>query len=182
MPWFSYQLKNKRLSHNKHLLNSSMPRDVLGSQETKWFCPKKLMIKKVVIDIHFVRCHDAIMVTFTESPLRDSSWIFIGEISECLGFSLKCFRRALLAVQWLEFALQCRGHWFDPWPGTIPHAIEQLSPCATIAEAAHLEPVLWNKRSHRKEKPDHHRKNSPHSPQLEKAHTLQWRPSTAQNN
>ena len=28
-----------------------------------------------------------------------------------------------------ESAYQCRGHGFDPWYGTIPHALEQLSPC-----------------------------------------------------
>ncbi|XP_057590184.1 28S ribosomal protein S28, mitochondrial isoform X2 [Hippopotamus amphibius kiboko] len=36
-----------------------------------------------------------------------------------------------------EFACQCRGHRFEPFPGKIPHATEQLSPCATT-----IEPVL----------------------------------------
>ena len=36
-----------------------------------------------------------------------------------------------------EFACQCRGHGFDPWSGKIPHAVEQLSLCATS-----IEPVL----------------------------------------
>ena len=27
-----------------------------------------------------------------------------------------------------ESTCQCRGHGFDPWPGKIPHATEQLSP------------------------------------------------------
>ena len=31
-----------------------------------------------------------------------------------------------------ESAYQCRGHGFDPWPGRIPHAAEQLSPCARL--------------------------------------------------
>ena len=32
-------------------------------------------------------------------------------------------------------ARQCRGHRFDPWwSGKIPHAEEQLSPCATTTE------------------------------------------------
>ena len=26
------------------------------------------------------------------------------------------------------------GHGFDPWSGKIPHAAEQLSPCATATE------------------------------------------------
>ena len=70
---------------------------------------------------------------------------------------------------------QCRGHGFEPWPGKIPHAAEQLSPCATTTEPvlyspcatttearapqllkpAHLEPALCNERSHRNEKPAH---------------------------
>ena len=29
---------------------------------------------------------------------------------------------------------QCRGHGFEPWSGKIPHAAEQLSPCATTTE------------------------------------------------
>ena len=33
-----------------------------------------------------------------------------------------------------ESACQCRGHGFGPWPGKIPHAAEQLGPCATTAE------------------------------------------------
>ena len=28
----------------------------------------------------------------------------------------------------------CRGHGFNPWPGKIPHAVEQLSLCATNPE------------------------------------------------
>ena len=31
-----------------------------------------------------------------------------------------------------------RGHGFNPWSGEIPHAVEELSPCATTTE-----PVLW---------------------------------------
>ena len=33
-----------------------------------------------------------------------------------------------------ESACQCRGHGFRPWSGRIPHAAEQLGPCATTAE------------------------------------------------
>ena len=63
---------------------------------------------------------------------------------------------------------QCRGHGFEPWSGKIPHATEQLNPCATTTEPAVesaratttdpvcLEPVLRNKRSHSNEKPVHH--------------------------
>ena len=70
-----------------------------------------------------------------------------------------------------ESACQCRGHGFKPWSGKIPHAVEQVSPCATtracalepvshnywarvpqLLKPAHLEPVLHNERSHRNEK------------------------------
>ena len=62
---------------------------------------------------------------------------------------------------------------FDPWPGNIPHAAEQLSPCATttkpvlrahapqLLKPACLEPVLYNKRSHDNEKSTHHNVEQP---------------------
>ena len=43
-----------------------------------------------------------------------------------------------------------------PGPATkIPHAVGQLSPCATTTEPARLEPARHNSRSHCKEKPAH---------------------------
>ena len=39
-----------------------------------------------------------------------------------------------LVAQWLRVHCQCRGHGFEPWSGKIPHAAEQLSPCATTTE------------------------------------------------
>ena len=41
-----------------------------------------------------------------------------------------------LVAQWLRIACQCRGHGFEPWSGKIPHATEQLSPCAVTTETA----------------------------------------------
>ena len=38
-----------------------------------------------------------------------------------------------------ESACQCSRHEFDLWSGKIPHAVEQLIPCATATE-----PVLWS--------------------------------------
>ena len=55
-----------------------------------------------------------------------------------------------------EYACQCRGHGFEPWSGTIPHAAELLGPWATITEPARLEPVLRNKRGRDSERPAHH--------------------------
>ena len=43
---------------------------------------------------------------------------------------IRCFQSSLV-FQWFRIALQCKGHHFDPWLGKIPHAKEQLSPCAT---------------------------------------------------
>ena len=60
-----------------------------------------------------------------------------------------------------------------PGLGKIPHVTGQLSLCATTTE-----PVLRNKRSHHKEKPAPRLKSSSRSPQLEKAHVQQQRPST----
>ena len=54
-----------------------------------------------------------------------------------------------------ESACQCRGHGFEPWPGKIPHAAEQLGLWATITEPARLEPVLRNKRCRDNERPAH---------------------------
>ena len=54
-----------------------------------------------------------------------------------------------------ESACQCRGHGIEPWSGKIPHAAEQLSPCATTTEPARLEPVLRNKRGCDTERPAH---------------------------
>ena len=42
--------------------------------------------------------------------------------------------RTSLVAQWLRIACQCRGQRFKPWSGKIPHAAEQLSPCATVTE------------------------------------------------
>ena len=60
-----------------------------------------------------------------------------------------------------ESACQCRGHGFKPWSGKIPHAVDPLGPWATIAEPAHLEPVLRNKRGCDSERPVHHNEEWP---------------------
>ena len=39
-------------------------------------------------------------------------------------------------------ACQFGGHRFDPWPGKIPHATEQLGPWVTATEALMPKPVL----------------------------------------
>ena len=57
-------------------------------------------------------------------------------------FKYRVFNERVKEVLWglpwwhsgWESACQCRGHRFEPWPGKIPHAAEQLSPCATTTE------------------------------------------------
>ena len=63
----------------------------------------------------------------------------------------------------LRIRLVCKGHWFSPWPGKIPHVMGQPSLCTTTIESTpqllkplHLEPVLYNKRSHHSEMSSHH--------------------------
>ena len=50
----------------------------------------------------------------------------------------KIYVKANLGLPWWlggkEPACQCGRHWFDPWSGKIPHALEQLSMRATIVE------------------------------------------------
>ena len=107
-----------------------------------------------------------------------SSWWGLGEErrTQASGHS---FPNTIPGLPWWrsgeESSCQCRGHRFEPWSGKIPHAVEQLSPCAATTEPMlwsprtttteahvpqllqplHLEPVLRNKRSHCSEKPTH---------------------------
>ena len=76
-------------------------------------------------------------------------------------------------MQWISIHVPMQGHRFDPWSGKIPHATEQLSPCAkntdpvfqslqaATTEPTRLEPVLSNKISHRNEKPTHQNEEEP---------------------
>ena len=60
---------------------------------------------------------------------------------------------ASLVAQQFSICLASKRYRFDPWSGKIPHASEQLSPCATATEASALEPMLRNKGSLCNEKP-----------------------------
>ena len=49
------------------------------------------------------------------------------------------FKLVNLGLPWWRSgwsSCRCKGHRFDPWSGKIPHAAEQLSPCATTTEPA----------------------------------------------
>ena len=43
-------------------------------------------------------------------------------------------RGTSLVAQWLRIRLPMQGHGFEPWSGKIPHATDQLNPCATTTE------------------------------------------------
>ena len=47
---------------------------------------------------------------------------------------IKCHSWASLRLRDEESACQCRKHESDHWSGKIPHAVEQLNPCAAITE------------------------------------------------
>ena len=100
-----------------------------------------------------------------------------------------------LVAQWLRICLPMQRTRFDPWSGKIPHASEQLSPCATATEppcynywspcAATTEARVPRARAPQQKEATAMRspctamKSSSRSPQLEKARVQQQRPSTA---
>ena len=49
---------------------------------------------------------------------------------------LKSHHWTSLVAQWLRPCLPMQGTQFEPWSGKIPHAIQQLSLCATATESA----------------------------------------------
>ena len=119
-------------------------------------------------------------------------WHSKGEKSLCSGLLWRC-------SGW-ESACQYRGHEFEPWSGKIPHAAEQLGPCATTTEpvlyspwATPTEPARCNYWSSRAcspcsvtrkatavRGPRTAMKGGPQSPKLERALAQQWRPNSVQ--
>ena len=103
------------------------------------------------------------------------------------------FQKLLSGLPWWrsgwESACQCRGHGFEPWSRKIPHAAEQLSPCAIITEPMchnYWSLHAWSLCSTAREAtamrgPSPATKSSPRSPQLEKAHVQQRRPNAAKD-
>ena len=72
---------------------------------------------------------------------------------------------ASLVAQWLR-NLPCNTR-DNPWSGKIPHAMEPLRPRAPAADAiVPFEPVLLDKRSHRRRSPHTATRSSPHLPPL----------------
>ena len=66
-------------------------------------------------------------------------------------------------------ACQCRGHGFDPWSEKIPHAMGQLTPCATTTEPRRLVSGFATREATAMRSQLTTTKGSLHSPQLEKA-------------
>ena len=92
-----------------------------------------------------------------------------------------------------ESACQSRRHRFDPWSGKIPHTVEQLGPRATLLslcsrarEPRRLELARPGACTQQREKPPMRSLLTPTWEWLLLAATrkksMQWRPSTAQNN
>ena len=80
------------------------------------------------------------------------------------------------------------GHRFDPWSRKIPHALEHLIPHTTLLKttrnptgACTPEPGLPRRKPPQWEICALHLESNSCSPQLEKAHTKQQRPSAAKN-
>ena len=74
-----------------------------------------------------------------------------------------------------ESTCQCREHGFNPWSRKIPHAVEQLSPCATM-----LSPSATTREAAATRSLHTSTKSSFCWLQLEKAHAQRQRPSAAQ--
>ena len=73
----------------------------------------------------------------TGGSLSNTMSIPTPSLLACLHLRLKKgILRTSLVAQWLKSACQYGEHRLDPWSGKIPHAAEQLSPCATSTEPA----------------------------------------------
>ena len=129
------------------------------------------------------------------SKKRGSSW---NDLQDTLFIENARFRIVRIGIslvaQWLRICLELpwwcsgwesachyRGHGFEPWSGKIPHAVELLSPCATITEPAHLERVPRNKRGRDSERPAHRDEEWPPLAATREAPAQKRRPNTAIN-
>ena len=111
-------------------------------------------------------------------PSRIMPFLFLSnlESQRDIGYKQILHKNLFWVPWWLsgkDSGGQCRRYGFHRWSGKIPHAAEQLSPCATSPDpvpespaAATTEPScgshwsqnaldpMLHKRSHRKEKPE----------------------------
>ena len=112
-----------------------------------------------------------------DSPVRpQASW---GQGPHLILHFELCLWTSLLA-QWIRICLPMQGTWVLSWFGKVPHATKQLSLCTTSAEAqVPYSPCSTTREALAMRSPCIAMKSNTCSPQLEKAHTKQWRPSAA---
>ena len=94
--------------------------------------------------------------------------IILEHLGKASGNALKK-KKSFLGFPWKlsgkESTCQCERHRFDPWSGKIPHAEEQISPCAATPKPV-FESLCSTMREATSEKPTQCR---PRSPQPEKS-------------
>ena len=126
-------------------------------------CSSSLAIRQMQIKTAMRPCYAVIRRVIIENRDNNNCWQGGGEtgpLLKCIATlvnSVAVYYKTIAAftirlsspgLPWwysgLESACWCRGHGFDPWSRKIPHAVEQLSPCATTMESTRLEHVLCN--------------------------------------
>ena len=100
-------------------------------------CPATSMHKLSHSHFHFTLSHNQFSFVLGQLPVLRC---LFSPLSLCGNGALIFDHSNMRAgtspvVQWLRISCQCRGHRFGPWSGKIPHAMEQLSLCATATEA-----------------------------------------------
>ena len=96
-------------------------------------------------------------------------------------------------AQWLRIHLTTQGHPFDPRPGKIPHALQQLSlwaptpepvpqsQCTPTPEACAPEPELCKRDADREPEPATRGQPALQGPGKADMHALHRRPGTTKN-
>lgn len=79
------------------------------------------------------------IINFQIQRLYKLGWIKVMKNVFHFLLWLTIVNRASLVVSGWGVTLQHRGHQFDSWSGKIPHAVKQLSLCATVTESE-----LWS--------------------------------------
>ena len=132
----------------------------LGGQNHPWVenhCPKRMLTKMYILT-------GVCSLLFCLLLL---CWVYKEQIKGFPGGSvvksLPCNAGDTCLIPGLGRSHVLRSNW--------AHTPQLLKP-------VHLEPMLRNKRTHRNEKPAHHKKSSPRQMQLKKACVQQGRPTT----